>query len=140
MTQFTVPGQPAPWTVWARRSAPPPGFLVCQAWQAQIQAYARQYWYNQGNRGPTKGLVRLRLEFWLAYPSSAPKSRLSAKKRWLKLHRGMKPDIDNLQKACSDALQGILYVNDSQVAHIESTKDFAYGPEGYTNIWMEGLT
>jgi hypothetical protein len=35
---FTVPGDPAPWTVWARQSAPPAAYLNMQAWQSQIQA------------------------------------------------------------------------------------------------------
>ncbi len=45
-------------------------------------------------------------------------------------------DATNMQKALEDVLQGILYVNDSAVVHVESTIQ-AQGPDVEPNIIIE---
>jgi crossover junction endodeoxyribonuclease RusA len=135
---FKVPGDPVPWTVWARRGPPPTNYLRMQSWQAQIQAYARQY----GPRTPIKGPVRLQMEFYLPWPKSAPKSNDRAKQRYRCLHRTKRPDLRNYTKACEDAMNGISYVDDGQVICAgPDIKDFGIdAKEGWTIITVEALT
>ena len=129
MWEFTIVGDPVPWTSWPKRGAPPAGFLNMQAWQAQIQAYAIRYWRGpDGPVEPLSGPVRLELEFYLPQP----------KKPTNKYPRA---DVTNLTKACEDALQGILFVNDSQVVVTSNKKAYVTGSDaGYTVIRVERLT
>jgi Holliday junction resolvase RusA-like endonuclease len=52
----------------------------------------------------------------------------------------MRPDRTNYLKGFEDALQGIVYVNDSQVVDGPILKEYADGPEGYTVVWIQELT
>ena len=52
----------------------------------------------------------------------------------------MKPDLRNLAKACEDALQFIIFVNDSQVIDAgRDTKRFANTAFGFTEIMVVEL-
>lgn len=115
-------GIPAPWQAQMRNAARTPGFLRMQAYQQQLQVAARHHW---GHTSPLSELLVMDIEFWLEYPQSAPQRQVKAMENWVWKHRGMKPDRDNLQKACSDALQGIVYDNDSQIVDGRTMKDFA---------------
>lgn len=108
-----------------------------QAWQAQIEAYAGLYWVKEGPVEPITGFLRLRLEFHLPFPKSAPKT-LRGRQRYCQKNPG-RYDVTNMQKAFEDALQGIVMVNDRQVIHIESTKQFTDSAEGWTQVWVEEL-
>jgi len=134
---FAVPGDPVPWSVWIKRSAPPPGFLAMQAWQSVIAAYARQY----GPREPIKGLVRLQMEFYRAWPKSAPKSSENAKKRFVDAHIIKRPDVDNYGKAARDAMNGICYLDDSQIVVMgPDIKGYNVDGPGYTIVTVEDLS
>lgn len=111
---FEVPGDPAPWTSWPKRGAPPMGFLRMQAWQEQIQAHARVA--MKGNP-PTGRLVNLDVVFY------DPKCQGH--------------DRTNLLKAFEDALQGIVYLNDRQVVGGKAYKvQGKKGMEGLTVVWI----
>lgn len=45
-----------------------------------------------------------------------------------------KPDIDNLTKSILDALNGIAFVDDSQIVQITAAKEYASEPYIYLNI------
>ena len=62
----------------------------------------------------------MRIEFFFIVPKSWPKKR----KDDAKWHTN-KPDIDNLQKAVKDALNGIAYRDDSQVCQVCARKQYA---------------
>lgn len=51
--------------------------------------------------------------------------------------RSVRPDLDNLVKLVKDALNGVAYVDDSQVAHLRAEK--LYGPTAYTSVAVEPL-
>lgn len=70
--------------------------------------------------------IHIKLEFVFEKPKSW--SRL---KKDSTVWHTVKPDIDNLEKSALDFLNGIVYIDDSQVCVIESKK--VYGVEG-TNI------
>lgn len=137
-----IPGDPAPWTVFTRNRAPTPGFYAMKAWQAQIQLHLRRAW---GNREPLSGPVVLDCEFYLPWPDSAPQKASASIQRWYETHLVMKPDRDNLQKAFSDACEGILFHGDQQVVRGEAHKDilrptiYKQCREGYTVIRFRPL-
>ena len=147
---FEVPGTPAPWTVgqrggvrrnrrtgaWEKSQA----VLRMHQWQAAIQKAALEYWWKDGRKEPLTGLVRLRLCFYLPRVKEARKSNPGAKKRQSLRRLDKPPDLTNCQKAFEDACQNIIYENDAQVAHIESTKALTDEAEGFTVCWIESLT
>ena len=106
-----VMGQPSPHSVFTRRGEPKPGFYHMKAWQAQIQVAMKQVW----NISPYEGPLMVETAFYMAPGKSAPTKDKEAYFRWCMKHVVMKPDLDNLRKAAIDALQGIVFVNDSQV-------------------------
>lgn len=65
-----------------------------------------------------KGPVALTLQFRLTPPKALPK--------WRRLPWG-KPDALKLGRAVEDALKGVLYHDDGQVAHLSVTKVYALG-------------
>lgn len=69
------------------------------------------------------------LEFWAYFP--VPKS-FSKKKTALALrgiiHKTTKPDLDNIQKAIQDGLNGVAFADDSQIFRYAALKDFSDVP------------
>ncbi len=59
--------------------------------------------------------VSVAVTFYFAKPASTPKRVLD---------KTTKPDIDKLERALLDALTGICYVDDSQVAEVHKYKEF----------------
>jgi len=60
--------------------------------------------------------ITMKLLFALARPKSYPKK--------FSLQHTVRPDLDNLIKAVKDALQGVIYKDDSQVNSIVADKDY----------------
>lgn len=69
---------------------------------------------------PLEDAVRVELEF--SY--TAPKSWSKAKKDET-IYKTSRPDLDNLAKTVLDALNGIAFVDDSQVVELELSKVYA---------------
>ena len=98
LLRLTVPGRPEPWRTYPRRSrkhaAEMCRYKAFKAWQTQV------YWLACTSRqGPiARGPVVLHVVFYLG-------------------HNPRMPDIDNLRKGLSDALEGAVYANDSQVQY-----------------------
>lgn len=69
---------------------------------------------------PLEGAIFMKIEYFY----NIPKSWNKAKKENAKWHT-FKPDIDNLQKSVLDALNGIAYIDDSQVCYIQARKKYA---------------
>lgn len=66
--------------------------------------------------------IRLEIEFWFPRPKS-----VSRKKR---PHFTTKPDLSKLVRGAEDALNGVLFRDDSQVVSIQATKRYVEGPAG----------
>lgn len=95
---FTVPGQPVPKQSF--RYAHGGGYTPAhvKAWQERV-GYAARYEYKLP---PYRGAVVVRLEFWM------------------KNHRRV--DLDNLSKAILDALNGVVWKDDTQVEQLNLYK------------------
>ena len=128
LINMTVPGEPKPWQVWVRMSAPTRGYLAFKAWQETIQAKCLEVWRNQPL---IETAVEIHLEFIRSYPKNLPKKEASRERR-LKEALVRKPDLDNLCKAAIDGVKGIILKDDTVVTRLSAEKRF--GPEPMTTI------
>ena len=124
LINMTVPGEPKPWQVWVRMSAPTPGYLAFKAWQETIQAKCLEVWRNQPL---IETAVEIHLEFVRSYPKNLPKKEASRERR-LKEALVRKPDLDNLCKAAIDGIKGIILKDDTVVTRLSAEKRFGLEP------------
>lgn len=98
-------------------------------WRANIAGEARYAFAGE----PTAEAVRVTLGFMFARPKSHYGSGRNAGeiKRSAPAYKSTRPDLDKLVRAVLDALTGIVFVEDSQVAVLTAWKDF--GPPG---VWV----
>ncbi len=74
------------------------------------------------------------LRVWIIAYRTRPKSRKGA------VYADTKPDYDNIQKLIGDALEGILWVNDSRIVDGRCVKLYApRGKPGWMEIWVDQL-
>ena len=132
---FIIYGQPSPYAVYARNMGRPPiGFVNMKAWQEQIQIQLRISYKGE----PYTGAVALDTAFYLS-PNKVGQSKKKPDSyaRWCADNATKRPDLDNLRKAATDACQGILFVDDSQVVAGVMEKGFIdkfERPEPFTLI------
>ena len=65
---------------------------------------------------PLQGPIKLDVTFYMKRPKATPVTETWCIKR---------PDLDNMEKLLNDALQGVLFDDDSQVCVINSSKLYA---------------
>ena len=65
--------------------------------------------------------IAMYVDFYFEQPKS-----WSKKKKEETLWHTSRPDIDNLQKGIKDALNGIAYVDDSQVCYVIARKQYSF--------------
>ena len=94
-------------------SAALPGWRDAIGWAAR-QAIARDSY--SGPATPWDGPVLLELSFWLVRPKTVTRE-----------HASVKPDLDKLIRAVCDALQDIVYREDSRVCEIVARKEYGDG-------------
>ena len=128
---MTIPGEPKPWQVWVRRSAPTPGYLEFKAYQATIQAKCLEAW---GTKPLIETAVEIHLVFIRSYPKNLPKKEASRERR-LREALVRKPDLDNMVKAAIDGVKGIIIKDDTVVVRLSAEKRF--GPEPMTMITVD---
>ena len=131
LINMTVPGEPKPWQVWVKMSAPTPGYLAFKVWQAMIQVACKQEW---GNKPLIETAVEINLVFIRSYPNKLPKREASRERR-LKEALVRKPDLDNIVKAAIDGIKGIILKDDTVVTKLSAEKRF--GPEPMTMITIK---
>ncbi len=96
------------------------------AYQERIAGMARR----MAPPSPLALPLRSRIEFGMPLPASA--SRPEKARRRARGH-AQTPDLSNLIKSLEDALNGIAYVDDSQIAETSARKVWCDGP-GYIAI------
>jgi Holliday junction resolvase RusA-like endonuclease len=97
-----------------------------RTWERAIQWVVQNEWQGP----PLEGPVRLWLVFVFPRPKSAPKRQPPA---W----KDKKPDMDKLFRLVGDALTGIVYRDDAQIA--SAIIDKRYGDEAGVGIAVEPL-
>lgn len=91
----------------------------------------------EGRHPIPKGVpVRVTIVAIFGVPVSWSKTRRTAALQGV-MHHTRKPDIDNVQKAVCDALNGIVYEDDSQI--VQTTTEKTYGPEPMVRIFIDEL-
>ena len=118
---FEVPGQPQGQGRARARHVPGKGggkgFVTMydpkesRNYKATIQAHAQQAMIRAGLQ-PFTGPVELRFEAIFLLPKTYHRKTKPVEREW---HTG-KPDTDNIQKAIQDAGNGVLWLDDAQVA------------------------
>ena len=128
LINMTVPGEPKPWQVWVRMSAPTRGYLEFKAYQETVKAKCLEVWRN---KPLIETAVEINLVFIKSYPNNLPKREANRERR-LKEALCRKPDIDNMVKAAIDGVKGIIIKDDTVVVRLTAEKRF--GPEPMTMI------
>lgn len=103
-------------------------------WKAFVAAFAEQAMRDQGYEKPTDVALRVRARFAFSLPKSKWRKREPVEAQW----RNQKPDLDNLFKAITDACEGIVYHNDSQIVKVVIEKIMvAQGDAPYVAVVIE---
>jgi len=115
---FTVPGEAVPWS----RAGSNSGKRYTPKRQANFAGVVKLF-ASQAMAGqePMTGPVELSVRAIYLIPASWPAKR----KRTVKW-KATKADIDNVVKGCMDAMNGIVFVDDAQIASLIAQK--TYGP------------
>lgn len=86
---------------------------------------------------PFNGPIRLTVRFFMPVPESISKKKKSL--LYGKSHT-KKPDLDNLVKTVCDALNGVVWNDDSQIVELYETKQYALeSDEPSTCVWIEEI-
>lgn len=87
---------------------------------------------------PWDGGIMVRVQYVFPPPKSFGKKRLEEMRAGKRFYKSTKPDLtDNLNKAVFDALQGVVFINDSQVCTFYAEKIFGDIP--MTRISMQHI-
>ena len=124
LINMTVSGEPKPWQVWVRKSAPTPGYLEFKAYQQTIQAKCLEAW---ATKPLIETAVEIHLEFVRSYPKNLPK-REASRERKVREAICRKPDLDNMVKAAIDGVKGIIIKDDTVVVKLTAEKRFGLEP------------
>lgn len=134
---FTVPGRPSAWKRTNDFLHPVTGKLVKvtdaqqRIDQKRIATLARQYWHGDPHTGP----MVLEVLAVFAIPPSWPK-KVQAAAREGRVWHVSDPDLDQIVKQIKDALRGIAFVDDNQVAHYGHQTAKRYGHPERTEITL----
>ena len=100
-----------------------------RAYDTKSVAYHKDYFKLcvAQNRPPVPflGPCRVKVEVFIAKPKSWSKKRTQA---------STKPDADNLAKLCLDAMEGVVYKNDSQIVDLHVTKSLDALPRTFVRV------
>ncbi len=115
------------------RTYTPEATLTYESWikVTAMQALAELTSWNRN------GQFRLDIRAYFTVPKSKPKTFKEMALRG-EIDPTIKPDIDNIIKSICDALNGILWHDDSQVTHIVAGKQ--YGAEDCVQVFVHNTT
>lgn len=104
-----------------------------RAWGKHASTFA-QMAMIRGRRKLLHGPIKVNIEFHMAIPSSWPAWKVEAALMGSIAHT-CKPDRDNLEKAALDALNGIVWADDSQITCGNSVKFYSRVPRTEINVY-----
>lgn len=128
---FTVPAVPIAQPRQQHRVAGAPGKQFVQNFTPTkhpvnaFKASCRNAAWDAYDGAPLDGPLKLTIEFVMP----RPRNRIWKTKPMPRELHSKRPDLDNLEKSVMDALSGLVWVDDSQVAQKESLKVVAGGEE-----------
>ena len=134
---FTVPGEP--------RGKGRPRFnketgntftdSETRAYEKKIAAYYRKA--HGAFRWPDTAFISVEVTAYLPIPKSATKAQMAGMEE-KRILPSRKPDVDNIEKAVLDALNGVAYKEDARVCRTSCAK--FYGAEPRVEITMKDVT
>lgn len=83
---------------------------------------------------PLSGELYVSIEFVWKHPKSWGKKRI-AELRERSIYKSSRPDIDNLCKGVFDALNGVIWNDDSQIVAIHAWKRYGYNDAIIMRVW-----
>ena len=92
-------------------------------YEAQVKAIAQQAMTREPLETPLAAFLYFRLPIPKSYPKKRVQACLSGLERPTK-----KPDLDNLAKSVLDGLNGVVYLDDSQLVSLHITKVYDHNP------------
>lgn len=102
----------------------------------EYEEHIKQEWRKNGYREPLTGAVMVDIVFHRSIQKSGSKAVKMARLTG-KVKPTIKPDLDNYIKAVLDGLNGLAWVDDSQIINISATKEYSMKPETVVLIWGE---
>lgn len=96
------------------------------AWAAQAEMAGRKLF---------DGPLRVSIYAYVSIPASASKRKRADMLAGV-IRPVKKPDIDNIVKGVSDALNKVVWVDDSQISHLIASKQYAEQPRIEIDLWM----
>ncbi len=88
---------------------------------------------------PWTGPIMIRMQFVFPPTSGWSKKKLAELKDGKRFYKTTKPDVDNLQKLVFDAMQGRVYINDSQICNLFVEKIYGQTPKTEISLKHLGL-
>ncbi|UQB00003.1 RusA family crossover junction endodeoxyribonuclease [Pediococcus pentosaceus] len=133
MIRLTIPGEPVPAS---RPRVTRRGFAFTAEPYRSYKKMAHQVIKERYSTEPLQGALHVQIKFYRSVQKSV--SKVERHRRLLGVHRPtMKPDIDNLFKAVTDACTGIVWKDDNQIVSTKSDK--FYSEEPRVEIYVEEL-
>lgn len=124
MIKLTIPGEPIPAS---RPCVTRHGLAFTAEPYRSYKEKAHQVIKQQYLDTPISGALHVQIKFYRSVQKSV--SELERHRRLSGLHRPtMKPDIDNLFKAVTDACTGIVWKDDNQIVSTKSDKFYSEDP------------
>ena len=84
--------------------------------------------------------IGLEVLFVSPIKKSASKKEKAAIERGEIIYKDTKPDIDNITKMCLDAMQGVVYINDSRICEYKATKIYGTIPKIQIRVYPLNAT
>ena len=100
----------------------------------EYEKHIKQEWRKNGYKEPLTGAVMVDITFYRSIQKSSSKAAKTAKLTG-KVKPTVKPDLDNYIKAVLDGLNGLAWVDDSQIINISAIKEYSLEPETVVLIW-----
>ena len=102
----------------------------------EYEEHIRREWQSNGFKEPLTGAIKVDIVFYRGIQKSGSKAVKTAKLTG-RIKPTIKPDLDNYIKAVLDGLNGLAWVDDSQIVEIAATKEYSLEPETVVLIWEE---
>ncbi|MBO1361893.1 RusA family crossover junction endodeoxyribonuclease [Acetobacter sacchari] len=110
------------------------GRTFTDAKTTNAEAWVRSCAVEQVGQPMLDGPVQLRIEYEIAIPKSWPKKKASDA-RCGRQKPTVKPDVDNVAKLVGDALNGIVWRDDSQIYELHVSRRYADVPKATVTIY-----
>jgi Holliday junction resolvase RusA-like endonuclease len=105
-------------------------------YEAQVKAIAQQ---ACGTSRPTANAIGFEFVAFVPIPKSWSKAKQDKARAGL-IYPTSRPDLDNYEKAVTDALNGVAFADDSQICDVVKSKRYSDEPRIYVRVFaLEGF-